>query len=201
MLFIITILPITHIVIAGDEGDPEIVDPEGDLVGILINFPQFFKILTTIKILDIEHLDFLDVLSAWFYEREIEPDYLFTSIKFKDLDLPNNRVIYSMYWNYDDSDYAVTVHIQDNGEIHIFSIYIDSLGVQYEIDGSIDKENNIITFKIPKDYIGDPKPGDILTNTNAWAGLRFSKETLFTAVIGELAKDWTEYGRDYVIQY
>jgi hypothetical protein len=201
MLFIITILPITHIVIAGDEGDPEIVDPEGDLVGILINFPQFFKILTTIKILDIEHLDFLDVLSAWFYEREIEPDYLFTSIKFKDLDLPNNRVIYSMYWNYDDSDYAVTVHIQDNGEIHIFSTYIDSLGVQYEIDGSIDKENNIITFKIPKDYIGDPKPGDILTNTNAWAGLRFSKETLFTAVIGELAKDWTEYGRDYVIQY
>jgi hypothetical protein len=194
-------LPITHIVIAGDEENPEIVDPEGDLVGKLINFPQFFKILTTIKILDIDHLDFLDVLSAWFYEREVEPDYLFTSIKLKDLDLPNKRVIYSMYWNYDNSDYAVTVHILDNGEIHIFSTYIDSLGVQYEIDGSIDKENNIINFKIPKDFIGNPKPGDILTNTNAWAGLRFTKETLFTAVIGELAKDWTEYGRDYVIQY
>jgi hypothetical protein len=194
-------LPITNIVIAGDEENPEIVDPEGDLVGKLINFPQFFKILTTLKILDIGHLDFLDVLSAWFYESEVEPDYLYTAIKFKDLDLPNHRVIYSMHWNYDNSDYAVAVHILDNGEIHIFSTYIDSLGVQYEIDGSIDKENNIVNFKIPKDFIGNPKPGDIFSNTDAWAGLRFSKETLFTAVIGEIAKDWTEYGRDYVIQY
>lgn len=201
MLFIMTMLPITNIVIAGDEGDPEIVDPEGDLVGKLINFPQFFKILTTLKILDIEHLNFLDVLSAWFYESEIEPNYLYTAIKFKDLDLPNLRVIYSMHWNYDNSDYAVAVHILDNGEIHIFSTYIDSLGVQYEIEGSIDKENNIVNFKIPKNFIGNPKPGGIFTNTDAWAGLRFSKETLFTAVIGELAKDWTEYGRDYVIQY
>lgn len=201
MLFIASILPITNTVIAGDEENPEVIDQEGDIVGMLINFPQFFRILKTFKILDVESLDFLDVLSAWFYENQFEPDYLYTAIKFKDLDLPNKRVIYSMHWIYDDSDYAVAVHILANGEIHIFSTYLGTLGVQYEIEGSIDKENKIVTFKIPKNFIGNPKPGDILSNTDAWAGLRFSKETFFTAIMGDLAKDWTEYGRDYVIQY
>jgi hypothetical protein len=54
MLLISTILPITGTVFAGDEEDPEIVDePEDDV------------------------FDYLDIISAWFYEKAEMPDYLF----------------------------------------------------------------------------------------------------------------------------
>jgi hypothetical protein len=54
-LLITTILPITGTILAGDEEDPEIVDEPDDDV-----------------------FDYLDIISAWFYEKEEEPDYLFT---------------------------------------------------------------------------------------------------------------------------
>ena len=52
MLLIITILPMTGTVMAGDEENPEIEDEAGDALG------------------------YLDVLSAWFYENPDEPNYL-----------------------------------------------------------------------------------------------------------------------------
>ena len=72
----------------------------------------------------------------------------------------------------------------------------------FEINGTFDMENSIVTFNIPKACIGHPKPGDVLTESSAWEGLRFTKETLITVgLIGELAKDWAGYGTNYIIQY
>jgi len=57
-LLIATILPITGTVIAGSEEDPEIDDEVPD-TGVF---------------------DYLDIISAWFFEKGDEPEYLFTQI-------------------------------------------------------------------------------------------------------------------------
>ena len=60
MLFIT--LSFTMNVFAGSEEDPEILDVEDDAV-----------------------FDYLDIISAWFYEMEEEPEYLFTALKIKEI--------------------------------------------------------------------------------------------------------------------
>lgn len=183
----------------GDEEDPEITDEENDVVGPLVASPILFKLLTTFGVLDIESLDFVDITSAWFYENSDEPDYLYAAIKLKDLEFNNQRTIYSIFWTYDEKEWVAAVHVLSNGGIAMFGVTTEWASL--EIDGAFDTDNNIVAFQIPKDYVGNPEPGDALTLPNAWAGLRFEKETLITVLIGELATDWTGYGRDYTIQY
>lgn len=197
LMLVCTIVPFN--VIAEDENDPEIVDPEGDIIGKLVSYPQLFSLLKNWKIIDFESWDFIDIVSAWFYERQSEPDFLYTTVKLKDLDLPNLRVIYTLRWMYDGSEYCCCTHVLDNGDRSLFSISSDY--GSFTIDGSVDTDKNIVTFKIPKESIANPEPGDVLTNSYAWVGVRFSRETLLTAAIGELALDYTEYGRDYVVRY
>jgi hypothetical protein len=187
---------ITFGVISDNTTDPEIIDDEND---VYIAYPKLINILYSINILDQQSFEFLDIISAWFYEIQSEPGFLFTSIKLKDLNLPNQRVVYTIRWTYDGSEYCCCTHILNNGDRSLFSISSDY--VTAGIDGSIDYDKNTITYKIPKESMGNPKPGDILSHTNAWVGLRFSKESLFTVAIGELALDYSNYGRDYVVQY
>jgi len=74
---------------------------------------------------------------------------------------------------------------------------------------SFDFNRNIVEFKINKEHIGNPKSGDILTNTYAWTALRFYFEPLCLFFSdGELVKDCApfmenndEYGRNYMIKY
>jgi len=59
IMLMITV-PFSITVLAGSEEDPEIVDePDSEIV------------------------NYLDVISAWFFEKGEEPDYLFTALKMK----------------------------------------------------------------------------------------------------------------------
>ena len=78
-----------------------------------------------------------------------------------------------------------------------------------DAEGYYDIENDIVTFKFKKEFIGNPQPGDVLTNTWAWTALRFNFEP-FTILFsdGELVKDAApfiesheDYGEDYIIKY
>jgi hypothetical protein len=195
---------ISFIVSAGDEDDPEIVDDENDLFGPLIEKPSLFQRLKNIGTLaDIDNFDFLDIVSGWFYEKENEPDYLFTAIKLKNLELKEQRAIYAMHWEYDGEQYGTGVHTHSNGDYQQF-VTVNSEADITSIDGTFDLENDIVTFKIPKFLIGNPKTGDILTKTDAWTALRLKVGNPATVLIsgqGELIKDWAGYGRDYTIQY
>lgn len=189
---------ITTIVTAGDENNPEITDGEGD---VFIARQNLLKILTAFQILDTESVDFLDIHAAWFYEDSAEPEHLFASIKLKDLELTNQRVIYAVYWTYGGFEMSAYVHVLSNGEHAIFAASNENWGATYKINGSFDTERNIVTFKISKTMVGDPQPGDTLVSPSAWAGLRLARESYLTAIIGELAKDYAPNGKDYVIQY
>ncbi len=169
--------------------DPEIIDDEGDVFGLLSYiFPQ-------------EAFGFLDIVTAWFYENPNEPDYLYVTIKLNDLDFKSWHTIYSMQWTYNGVKQGVSVHTREKGAVASFFVTSGEDG--YAIDGSLDAENDIVTFQIPKNMIGDPKPGDVLTNPETLTSLRLGKRDhlLFMILIGELAKDYAGNGKNYIIQY
>ena len=204
MLLIATMLPI--ITMAGDEQNPEIVDETDDLFGIFTTNPKILNFFTKSKIFNMESFDFMDITSAWFYENPDKPDYLYTAIKLKNLEFINQRTIYAIHWVFEGKNYAVGVHVISNGEIlgffagETFGIF-NRYGPYHDANGSFDLNNDIVIFEIPKNVIGNPEPGDILTKTDAWTGLRFIFEPLTIPLGGEVAKDWAGYGKDYVIQY
>ena len=107
-------------VFAGDEENPEIKDETDDLFGIFARQPSLFNFFKSLKIFDIETFDFMDIKSAWFYEVEGRPDYLYTAIKLKNLDFINQRTIYAVHWKHNEKSYAVAVHVYSDGAYKSF---------------------------------------------------------------------------------
>jgi hypothetical protein len=107
-----------------------------------------------------------------------------------------------MHWEYDGVVYATGVHAHTYGDYQVFIAGNSDIDNYYEMHGEFDLEKNIVFFKVPKSLVGNPKQGDVLTQTDAWAALRH--RVAFLSLIfgdGELIKDWAGYGRDYVVQY
>jgi hypothetical protein len=200
-------------VLAGDINDPEIVDEEDDLFGSFIDHPIRFQIFQSIGLLTMDSFSFMDIKSAWFFEKSDEPNYLFASLYVKDLDVISQRVVYTIHWTFDGVRYAVGSHIYNNGKNSSCKVGFDrhlSIFCNFK-DGEsyYDFENDIITFKFKKEYAGNLQQGDVLTNTFAWTALRFNFERMTILFSdGELVKDAApfienskDYGRYYVIKY
>lgn len=200
-------------VLAGDINDPEIIDEEDDCFGSFIDHPIRFQIFRSIGLLTMDSYNFMDIKSAWFFEKSDEPDYLFASLKINDLDVISQRAVYTIHWTYNGVRYAVGSHIYNNGMNSSSKIGFDrhfSIFCKFkEAESKYDFENDIITFKFRKDFAGNLQKGDILTKTYAWTALRFNFEPLTILFSdGELVKDAApfiessqDYGRDYVIKY
>jgi hypothetical protein len=187
-------LSITGTVSAGDEENPEIEDNGRDIFGSFSFLPQFL----------FRHID---IESAWFYEENTETDYLYTSLKVTNLRYGFIRAIYSIHWEYNGEHYISGLHTHTNG---IFEVYLAGSNNDFvEVEGTFNEDTNIITWKIPKTNIGNPKQGDVLTSTYAWTALRLVNQELNDKISdGELVKDAApfiqseyEYGKDYTIQY
>jgi hypothetical protein len=206
MLMITTVIPLTAM--AGDENDPEIIDEENDCFGPLITLPFQLKFLQIFGILPIDSFDFIDIVSAWFYENSNEPDYLYAAVKLKDLIVIKQDAIYTASWFCNGRGYVVGSHISNNGERTSCQVGLLTWinRDNHAAEATYDFEKNIVTFKFSKEYIGNPNPGDVLTKTSAWTGLRLNLEPLTLLFgSGELAKDGAPNnatsGKDYVIQY
>jgi len=209
ILLVTTLLSITAM--AGDESDPEIRDNLNDQFGALVDHPVRIRTRIALTLLKINSFDFIDIDSAWFYENEFEPDFLYAALKLKDLSSSTQRAIYSIHWTCNGVSYSVFSHLYNNGQSYSASVGVDKRFNYRWQDAEVtyDFDRSIITFKMDKKYIGDPQPGDLLMKTFAWTALRFNFEPfclLFSD--GELVKDGApflennqDYGRNYVIQY
>jgi len=208
-LLISTILPIATM--AGSKSDPEIKDNYDDQFGALIEYPTRMRTRIALTLLQMDSFDFIDIDSAWFYEKELESEYLYTALKLKDLEINSQRAIYSIHWTFNGLAYAVGSHLYNNGQNYSCLVGLDKRFNRNWQDAEVtfDFDNDIITFKIDKNHIGNPQPGDYLTKTFAWTALRFNFEALSLIFSdGELVKDIApfiessdEYGRNYMIQY
>jgi len=183
-LLITIIFPIT--VTASDETNPEIPDNLGD---------------TRLSLLDIE--------SAWFYEKEDEPEYLFIAMKILLLK-ENYNAVFSILFTFNGNDYAAglnTFSFRDP----IFRCGLPKHATYWQwnhmpkCEGLIDSEKNVIIWKIKKSSIGYPQPGDVLTNTKANAVPGFPLSLLYFILqfdYRDFAPDnFGEYGLNYVVQY
>ena len=187
----------TIVVSAGSEEDPEIVDEE-----------------------DTDVVDFLDVVSAWFFEKEEEPEYLFTSLKMNEINPYFLKQHLVVHWKHNGIKCASGMFI---GYGQLWFDFNAGYGHGWwfqehyqRIEGEYDKETGIITCKIPKSIINNPQKGDVLEDTYASAFKRFGfigrmgfdrailRSILFLFFgkdIVDFAPESTDYGRDYVIQY
>jgi len=196
-LLIATILPMTGTVFAGSEEDPEIVDePDTNVV------------------------HYLDIVSAWFFEKEEEPTYLFTALKMKEISPYHLKQHLTVHWEHNGIPCASGMHIGYGDPWFDFSAGYGHgwwFKEHYqEITGDYDEETGIIICKIPKSIINNPQKGDILKNTYASAFERFGfigrmgfdrailRSILYlisSKDVVDFAPESTDYGRDYIIQF
>jgi len=183
VLLISNIIPVT--VMAGDEENPEIIDELYDT-----------------------DLSKLDINSVWFYEKINDSDYLFISMKIINLNEKINA-IFSVTWFYNDIKYVSGLDVFFYREkVFRSGLYQRATHRQWlgmpECEGIYDVDNNIITWKILKENIGNPQKDGVLTKTRASAVLGFPLNLLLFLVIDY--RDFapsviTEYGKDYIINY
>jgi len=193
MLFASTFFSVSGL--AGSEEDPEIVDEPDEVV-----------------------FDYLDIISAWFYEKAEKPDYLFTALKIKEISPYHLKQHLTFHWEHNGIECASGMTIGYGKPWFDFSAgYGHGWWFQehyQRIEGEYDEETGIIICKIPKSYINNPEKGDVLTNTKAVAFERFGfigrmgfdrffVSSLISLIFGKAPWDGApyEYGREYIIQY
>ncbi|MEA2054566.1 MAG: hypothetical protein U9O96_05555 [Candidatus Thermoplasmatota archaeon] len=174
----------------GGDDEPEITDDEGDT-----------------------RFGYVDVLWASFYEVPDEPEYLYAAMKIADLE-DKIGTVYAIHWHYDDMHYDVAFH---NGVLipqmvfeHWSCAYherrrpVDTWNDTYNT-GYFDLETGVITWKIHKSCIGNPQPGDVITQSYVFTAQRISKlglipfgKHLFASFSDATDPDDSE---DYIIQY
>lgn len=197
VMMLLLLTSFSMVVSAGSEEDPEIEDEADSNV-----------------------VDYLDIISAWFYEESEQPDYLFVCLKIKQIEENEFKQKLTVHWEYQGIECAAGVAIGFEESVYHFSAgWGHGFWFQehyQKIDGSIDEEKGIVTFKIPKEYIKNPQKDDVLTNTYALTFVRigflgkigFDRQLLRSVIslfaggdLTDAAPESVRYGRDYVIQY
>ena len=107
------------------------------------------------------------------------------------------RTVFSVYWMYNGVRYVSTMFVGSYG-IYWSVGYFDKDWQITRSNGSYNLKSGVITMEIQKSMIGNPRPGDVLTNTYAlaWQKIIFGWIPWFI----DRAPD-KGYGENYIIQY
>jgi hypothetical protein len=195
MLLITTVLSLTAI--AGDPENPEVVDRLRDvkLFG-LINIP-----------LQMEY-DYVDIVAAWFQEDNTNPEYLSVSLQIRDLEERTEEfeAIYDVDWLWNNDRFIACLHINPDG---IGSFFVgrsldddDTIDEWIDCEGIVDTEDNVITWSVPKTFMGNPPQGSTITSISPSTHLRFTDDSGLPLM--DLFKDlsWNAiHTHDYRIRY
>jgi hypothetical protein len=183
--------------LAGDPKNPEVKDRTRDvkLFGLFTLFPQSL-------------FAYIDIVSAWIYEKEDNPGNLYMSLKIMDLKDTTQKydAIYTISWTHKIIPYLANVHIFPTGPTALCAGRWDEQGNDYVdfviCDGDINSSSDIITWIIPKNAIGNPSKGSTITNIVPITTLRYPENSVVP--MWDLFKDfpWNAWCRnDYIIQY
>lgn len=192
-LLISMLFPLTNTVMAGDEEHPEITDRGNDVLflGGLYQNPflsLFFK--------------HIDIISAWFFEDNNSPETLYASLKLSNFHYAAMRAWYALFWQNTEEDWAAVLII-DKGETMYAGVQrMNSDFIEINDFFSIDETNDIITFAIPKESVGNLGAGDTLGYPYAAAAVQFSSNELNDLLQNlPLAIDITNEGLEYTIRF
>jgi len=179
--------------IGGDEENPEVSDGENDVA--FLNGRYQNPLLSP-------YFKHIDIVSAWFFENPDLPDTLFISLKFSDFRPCMLTAWYAMFWEMGYESWAAVIEL-NKGEIELAGVQLHNTP-WIEIDDffSIDEANAILTFSMPKEFIGVAS-GDTIRYPFAAAAIEFSSDVLYGFFwnVMPLASDYTNEGLEYVIQF
>jgi hypothetical protein len=170
MLLVISVTSFSAI--AGDPDNPELEDRKFDvrLLGLLPIFPQ-------------SYFENIDVISAWFYEEHDTPDYLYVSLKIRNLESRTDsmQATYVVSWIFNNHRFSTISHVFPDAisgfEVARSMDGDDDLDECIYCDGVFDDDNNIITWIVPKDWIGNLRSGDEIYSPSAHAIFRFTTDS------------------------
>ena len=195
MLLTTTILPITAL--AGDPENPEFIDRIRD-VKLFWFFNSPFQM----------NYKYADIVAAWLHEESTNPDYLSVSLQIRDLEEKTESLeaIYVVDWSWNNYLFCVLLHINPD-VIHPFFVgrsldYTDDIEEWTTCDGMADVEQNIITWSVPKEFIGNPPKGATIQGIYPVVTLRFTDASGLPLM--DLFKDFSwnaKISKEYVIQY
>ena len=124
--------------------------------------------------------NFLDIRSFSLYEITETPDYLYASMEVSKFKYSEYRSVYIISWCYNEIEYYACTFTHSLGDyVSPFCGYWEEDYTDYHhtiIDGDILKDENRITWKIPKNLIGDPNYGEMLQNIQAASYLMYQKD-------------------------
>ncbi len=185
---IVIVVPVS--VFAGDEQNPEITDDENDMY----THPYFYGPARSLKA--------IDIVSAWFHEDQNESDYLFITIKVVDLNHLWLRSTYMVEWGHEVYVYTASLSTQFFGLFSV-AVLLRSYPVRIHFVKTIfDKEDNLVTFIIPKNFIDNPLPGDVLTRTRAASTISVAFGNYLDFYFAfDMAPDFQPSGKNYIVQY
>jgi hypothetical protein len=150
----------------------------------------------------------IDVVSAWFSEQSDKPDYLYVSLRLRDIEETTDilEAIYVISWLHNNNYFLACVHVFPSGvKDYCIGLSMDGNSVidkYIKCSGSYDLENDIITWMFPKDAVGTPQSGEVLYDIRPRAHLRFPYESGFPMI--DLFKDLSHNAKSsnrYFIQY
>ncbi len=135
---------------------------------------------SSIGLLTMSLLNFLDIRSFSIYETPDTPEYLYASMEVTNFQYSEYRSTYAIYWYYKGIQYAAYTNTHSLGEVVSSSCgYWGETSTDFNytiIEGDILEEQNTITWKIPKNLIGDPTYGAVLQNIHAISSLNYQKD-------------------------
>ena len=146
--------------------------------------------------------NFLDIRTFSLYESTDNPEYIYASMEVTKFQNSEYRSVYVIYWCYNGIEYYTCTYTHSLGDyICPFCGYWGEDYTDYHhtiIEGDIIKEENKITWKIPKNLIGNPDYGDILQNIHAASYLMYQKDCGAPRQL-RLASDYAEpiIGNEY----
>lgn len=171
---------------AGDEENPEIEDETNDITGPLTS------VIPSVLFEDI------DIISAWFFETENQQDYLSISLKISNIKKCYFPTIYVVNWTFGGVRYSASYGIVWLGLLSTGLISNNSSETSTTVFSSINTDKDTITIVIPKDLIGTPHQGDVLTDTQA---LAIQTLPIISSIGWEDHAPNEGYGRTYSIKY
>jgi len=109
------------------------------------------------------------VLWASLYEKPDEPDYLCVAMKISNIE-GKIGTVYAVHRHYDGIHYDIAFR---NG---VLIPYMDFALELHHYEGRTNVETGTITWKVLKSCVGNPQPGDVITQSYVFTAQRISND-------------------------
>jgi len=111
----------------------------------------------------------IDIESVWFFEKPDEPEYLYINVKLANFKIFRIDQSFQVYFRINNKRYDVCLAKLFFIEFYelLQEINLGNRTYTFEsfpIYGQVKKINSIISWKVPKSLIGNPKAGDKITD-------------------------------------